>query len=349
MSSDKEGWIDPMANDENRLLQQLGLQLSPSLSRSSTETSLASLLPSTSASVEPVKSKKRKQNASPSQKLPHLAEIVSWPELLQHHATLLENKEHVSGRRFNKTALDLLNACVSLVKKGIPIPASPETLPEDGEWALQKEALSKFRTIILNEKEQVGEDLVQNVVNYIQQTLPPLLTADEKRETLLRKSTAFMQELSPALAIKTLPVIKSCVAQLFDSHMDQMFAEIVIPDMDIKEKALLYRRMLANFIDDERCVSFMTSNRQLLGKVKPKDVWFLTFFACVTARRARGDNLLQLGCCGKSSVGKSMLFESPLLTTAHQILSSATSGSSETGCGRFNLGSKNSVRAKKME
>ena len=31
-----------------------------------------------------------------------------------------------------------------------------------------------------------------------------------------------------------------------------------------------------------------------------KDVWFLTFFACVTARRARGDNILQLGCTGNS-------------------------------------------------
>jgi len=46
---------------------------------------------------------------------------------------------------------------------------------------------------------------------------------------------------------------------------------------------------------------------------------------------------------GKSSVGKSMLFESILLTTGHQVLSSASSSSSEAGVGRYNLGAKNSV------
>lgn len=39
-----------------------------------------------------------------------------------------------------------------------------------------------------------------------------------------------------------------------------------------------------------------------------------------------------------------MLFESILLVTGHQILSSTSSGSSEAGCGRWTLGSKNSVR-----
>jgi hypothetical protein len=42
-------------------------------------------------------------------------------------------------------------------------------------------------------------------------------------------------------------------------------------------------------------------------------------------------------------VGKSLLFESILLVTAHQLLSTATSGSSDGGCGRFSVGSKNTI------
>jgi len=116
----------------------------------------------------------------------------------------------------------------------------------------------------------------------------------------LKKSIDFIQELSAALRLKVEPIVKSCVSQRFDSKMDYMFAEINLPEMDIKEKAILYRRMLANFIDNDHCISFATTNRRLLGKLTPKDVWFLTFFACVTARRSRGDNLLQLGCVGNA-------------------------------------------------
>ena len=46
---------------------------------------------------------------------------------------------------------------------------------------------------------------------------------------------------------------------------------------------------------------------------------------------------------GKSSVGKSLLFENVVLHTAHQLLSSSSSSSSDAGVGRFQTGSKNTV------
>ena len=69
--------------------------------------------------------------------------------------------------------------------------------------------------------------------------------------------------------------------------------------MSLQEKAVMYCRMLSNFIDDPSCVTFATTNKQLLGKLLPVDVWFLTFFVFVTARRVRGDNLLMLGLVGE--------------------------------------------------
>jgi len=348
---DDFGWICPLTDASSSMYQQIGLP-SPRSSVPSRETTPVPdpLESSLSSILSDTPSKKRKLTKS----FPPMTEIVSWPELLRQYEVLLKSRESMSSRRFNKTALDLLNACINFVKKKSLTteekvePASPlgslDNILADQDWMDQKAALGALCAELLSKKETKTDDLVQRVVNFIHQILPPHLTADEKRETLLRKSSAFMQELSPALAIKAAPVLKSYVAQLFDSHMDQMFAEISIPEMDIKEKTLLYRRMLTNFIDNENCVSFMTSNRPLLGKVKAKDIWFLTFFACVTARRVRGDNLLQLGCCGRSSVGKSLLFESIILLSAHQVLSSSTSGSSECGVGRWNLGAKNAVR-----
>ncbi len=308
---DDGAWIAPTAEPGTSWLQQMGLECSlssgpidstdlPSLATSSPR-SLLSPPPFESASP-----KKRKKSSAPS--LPPFADIVSWPELLAHYNALKEGKQTMSGRSFNKTALALLDACIRLAQKGVAPVAVADSDRQPGQetgqedWNTQKEALSDFRDQLLNQKEQLGEDLVGRVVSYIQQGLPPLLTADEKRETLLKKSLAFIQELSPALSIKTAPVVKSYVARLFDSHMDDMFAEIQMPEMDVREKALIYRRMLSNFIDDNHCVSFAAINRQLLGKLEPRDVWFLTFFACVTTRRSRGDNLLQLGCVGEYKV-----------------------------------------------
>jgi len=309
------GWLNPLADADDRLLHQIGMAMPSSLSSLEDAHQVKDsqeLVQTDRVSPSSEASFRKRKKASSAIKLPALAEIVSWPDLVRQHAILLESKNQMDGRRFNKTALDLLNACVQFLKKempssGIANPGSAshkeeemEFNPSDPEWHAEKAALAEFRLQLLSENELKGEDFVNRVVSYIEQGVSPLLTADEKRENLLKKSMAFMQELSPALSLKMAQIVKSCVSQRFDSKMDYMFAEINLPEMDIKEKALLYRRMLANFIDNDHCISFATTNRRLLGKLTPKDVWFLTFFACVTARRSRGDNLLQLGCVGNA-------------------------------------------------
>jgi len=224
----------------------------------------------------------------------------SWDNIVGAYRALLQQKSSMSGRRFNKKALELLDACIRLANQSNPScqgPASVDTSPIT-EWNFEQENLSKFRAILLNDRELASEDLVQQIVQWVNKGLPDHMTADEKKDTLFKKSMAFVQELSPALAIKTGPIIKSCVAQMFDSQLDHLFAEIKMPEMTIKEKSIMYRRMLGNFLDDAKSVSFAFTNKQLLGRLQPKDLYFLTFFACVTVRRCRGDNLLQLGCVG---------------------------------------------------
>jgi hypothetical protein len=37
--------------------------------------------------------------------------------------------------------------------------------------------------------------------------------------------------------------------------------------------------MFSRLLDDPDCVSFATGNPQMLGKLDPVDVWFLTFLS----------------------------------------------------------------------
>jgi hypothetical protein len=257
--------------------------------------------------------------------LPPFASTVHWNRLLKEHESLLESKGKINGRKFNKTALDLLNACVQLVKNGLDVnataegwypgicgpanqkkPLKPPGDHEEKERANEEpsgdpedmQALSKFRKLLLNKKEVAIEQLVEKIVLYVVSRLPPHLTVDEKKEAILRKCLALVVQLSPAVSLKAAPVIRSYVSQMFDSELENLFAEIRMPEMSPRQKALLYRKMFSNFIDDDSCVSFATSNKALLGRVHPRDVYFLTFFAFITTRRVRGDNLLQLGCVG---------------------------------------------------
>ena len=291
--------------------------------------------PLTATAMTPSTSKKRKLD-EPGKKsrsrsvvcstpLPSFAPSVSWPDLLRQHEELMASKGKISARKFNKTALDMLNACVTFAREGIdpcstagvamierasslkpassvkPTSASAafDSSMNAGDWTEEKEALGEFRSLLLNQKEQTSEDLVDRILAFIQRRLPPLMTADEKKEAMLKRSMNLVMELSPQLSIKIGPIVKSAVSRLFDSQLESLFAEIHMPEMSLQEKAVMYCRMLSNFIDDPSCVTFATTNKQLLGKLLPVDVWFLTFFVFVTARRVRGDNLLMLGLVGE--------------------------------------------------
>lgn len=275
---------------------------------------------------------------------------LTYPELVQRYTALMEKKQSMTGRVFNKAVLELLAVFASKSPGDVPTAGGGSAITgggacrgqlgrdDDDEWNSEKLALAKFRDELLNEKEMASETLVERVVEYIQTKLSPSLTADERKETLLKKSLSFVLDISPQLSIKTSPLIRSYVNRIFDSQMDNLFAEIVMPEMPLREKSLMYSRMFGNFIDSDKCVSFAATNKALLGKLSMRDLFFLTFYACVTSRRHRGDNLLQIGVCGRSSVGKSLLVENVLMQSAHQLLTTTSSSSSDGGCGRFAVG-----------
>lgn len=233
--------------------------------------------------------------------------LHSLPSLIQAHQILVQNKPNMDRRTFNKNALSLLNQTMGMLQHFLllnPSPSAPPTASltrpqNDPQWDQLKEALGEFRTLLLNDKEMASEELVERVVNYINPTLSPLLTADERREELQKKCMAFVHDLSPQLSLKVGPLVKSCITRQFGAGIEDMLAEVRLPEMSLKDKTQMYSRMLHHFLDDATSISFACSNRQLLGQLLPVDLWFLTFFAFVTSKRCRGDNLLMLGCVGE--------------------------------------------------
>ena len=222
-----------------------------------------------------------------------------WQALIQEHDVLMMNKDKMDRRRFNKTALVLLSRCIATAKS---TKIAPHFLSEPVVSQYRddtKEAFGEFREILLNAKEMAIDDLTSRLVTFIDKGLSPFLTADERKEELQKKTMSFLTELSPQLSIKAAPAVKSYIARQFGSDLDELLGEISLPEMSLKNKTIMYTRMFENLMDDPRCVSFAASNILLFGQLSPVDVWFLTFFAFVTVKRSRGDNLLMLGCVGK--------------------------------------------------
>jgi hypothetical protein len=176
----------------------------------------------------------------------------------------------------------------------------------------------------------------------VEAQLPPRLAAEEKRQVLERVVLAKLNAASSCLKLKLAPLAKAYMNQREENEMEDLFYHMLVPQMTRREKSRIYGIMFARFIDNPS-VSFATGNPRLLGKIAPVDMWFLTFFVFVTCRRVRGDNLLQLGCVGMSTCGKSTIIEEPIRRTSHQLLSSTSSSGGDAGVGRFEVGKKNAI------
>ena len=237
--------------------------------------------------------KKESENASSD------TATLEWETLIQEYNCLMMDKDTIDRRRFNKTALVLLDKCIATAKsmgnfaQSLSKPTGSKCLDDSID------TFEEFREILLNAKELAIDDLTNRVVAFIDKGLSPALTADERKEELQKKTMSFLTELSPQLSIKAAAAVKSHIGRQFGSDLEDLLGEIKMPEMSLKNKTNMYTRMFENLMDDPRCVSFAASSLQLLGKLAPADVWFLTFFAFVTVKRSRGDNLLMLGCVGK--------------------------------------------------
>ena len=193
---------------------------------------------------------------------------------------------------------------------------------------------AEYRSRILNPREVRAEELVARIISLVESQIPSDLAPDEKRQTLEKAVLAKIESTSSCLKLKLAPLTKAYMNQREENEMDELLYSMAVPQISRKEKSRIYGLMFSRLLDDPDCVSFATGNPQMLGKLDPVDVWFLTFFVFVTCRRVRGDNLLQLCCTGISTCGKSTILEAVIRSTAHQLLSSSSQSGGDAGVGR---------------
>jgi hypothetical protein len=110
--------------------------------------------------------------------------------------------------------------------------------------------------------------------------------------------------------------------------MEDQYGVIKSDPANEKDRSAQYKDCYLHYIHDDNNVSIKTENVTLLGNVSIKDYFTFVFWAMNTVKRQAGDNLLQLIVCGKTSCGKSAIFENPLQQISHNL-------TTDQGVGRF--------------
>jgi len=184
---------------------------------------------------------------------------------------------------------------------------------------------------LVTHKDIVTESFLKDVIdalphrNDLSATELSRLWKDEARKRITQFSLTLSHKLSPLVQIM--------LDQKLASAMEHTFVEVDTTQPTLHDMVQRYERCFNTWIDDAHCVSFRATNTRLLGKVDIKDMYVLTFFTFCTCRRARNDNILQLGLVGCSTSGKSTLFEACLMEGSHVT-------TNEQGVGRFQVGNK---------
>lgn len=188
---------------------------------------------------------------------------------------------------------------------------------------------------LLTKQEKLSESFIKEFLNDFEQNygafnnVPADLSMQEKLNLIEKK----LNDCSIILGHKFTPVLKEFIRVQFDHHLNQKYGIIeneMESDIILSEK---YEKCFSAYINDVDSVSFAVSNYSLLKNIDIKDYFTLMFYAFATTKRQSGDNCLSLLISGRSSCGKTALFESPLQEVCHNF-------SNESGVGRFIVHSK---------
>ena len=177
---------------------------------------------------------------------------------------------------------------------------------------------------------------LENVIKRLTDALPiqsSCSTSDEMTQDWMKNISKRIAEISPTLSHRLAPLLQHILTQKANAILAESYISVPVPESDLATTCSAFRVSFDSWVDADDCVSFRVKNTALLGSLSPKDYFLLTLFSMATSRRAKGDNMLMLGCTGISSCGKSTFFESTLMQASHVYTPDA-------GCGRFDIQSK---------
>jgi len=209
----------------------------------------------------------------------------------------------------------------------------PPRTPIENEEDLKMRSLS-----ILTAKEQRVEEFMIDFLESFQKKNGTDLgfSGDLTFQEKIKKAEKEMNECSMILAHKYHPIIREIFAQEEMKEMEDQYGVIKSDPINEKDRSAQYRDCFLHYLHDEENVSLKTANLDLLGNISIRDYFTLVFWAMNTVKRQTGDNLLQLIVCGKTSCGKSAIFENPLQQISHNM-------TTDQGVGRFLTKSKSTL------
>ena len=160
------------------------------------------------------------------------------------------------------------------------------------------------------------------------------LTFDERENMCVEQLGNRISGLSGILWHRVQPIVQSLLSKKLKSCLDSQLANVVQIKRSNSVMIENYKKLFLDFTNSPK-ISFQTGNVFALKNISPRDYWVFQYFSIATCRRIRSDNLVQIGISGRSSLGKSCIFEAPLTEIIH------THVTSNFGVGRFSVGSKN--------
>ena len=199
----------------------------------------------------------------------------------------------------------------------------------------KKDVLKELSDEILTPKEKQAEEFITEFLQMIHSD-EHSFSADLSMQQKLIEANKMLSECSMILAHKYQPIIADLISQQEQKNMNEKYGIIKCKNLADEDLSKRYLACFVNFINDKDCVSLRTANMDLLGALDIKDYFTLMYFAIITCKRQAGDNTLQLIICGKSSCGKSAIFENPIQEIAHNM-------TADQGCGRFITGAKSTL------
>ena len=180
------------------------------------------------------------------------------------------------------------------------------------------------------------DQTLENVLKRLTDALPTFSnfsTSDELTQDWMKEISYKIAQISPTLSHRLAPLLHHILTQKANSVLTESYVSVPVPESDLETTCSSFRVSFNSWVDAEDCVSFQVKNEALLGALSAKDYYLLTLFSMATSRRAKGDNMLMLGCTGISSCGKSTFIESTLMEGSHVYTPDA-------GVGRFDVQSK---------
>ena len=202
---------------------------------------------------------------------------------------------------------------------------------------IEIQLIEELKGKILSNKDRDIEEFIRTFVNQDFTSNQNATAADLSGQQSLEKAQQNLCEQGGiVLAHKLWPIMKDMFVQFESMKISKLFAEVEAEEEDLYEMANCYATLFEQYINDDESVRFQAHNLDLLKNVHIKDAFVLIYYAMLTTKRTRSDNILQLLISGVTSTGKTAFFENPMQEVAHNY-------SSDDGVGRFRIKKKNTL------